>query len=83
MKSPKAPSRIELMSLKIKLAGEIFSFFHESGNLPFIKFQKIPNISNIKWNSRATLTLLTFFLMLYVRERETIYLIWLSKPLVQ
>ncbi|XP_076050221.1 uncharacterized protein LOC143030877 [Oratosquilla oratoria] len=46
-----------------------FRLFHENGDLPFIKFQKIPNICNVRWNSRAILALLAYFLMPHVRKR--------------
>ena len=45
-----------------------FRYFGETGSVPFIKFQKIPNISNARWNSRAILALLSFFLMPHVRQ---------------
>ena len=46
-----------------------FRYFHENKCLPLIKFQKIPNISNARWNSRAILALLAFFLMPHERKR--------------
>ncbi|ELU17277.1 hypothetical protein CAPTEDRAFT_208021 [Capitella teleta] len=46
-----------------------FRHFHENQQVPLIKFQKIPNISNARWNSRAILALLAFFLMPQERER--------------
>jgi hypothetical protein len=41
----------------------VFRFFEEKGHFPFINFQKIPNISNARWNSRAILALLAFILI--------------------
>jgi hypothetical protein len=41
----------------------VFRFFEEKGHFPMINFQKIPNISNARWNSRAILALLAFILM--------------------
>lgn len=46
-----------------------FRFFHENGDLAFIKFQKIPNICNARWISRKILALLAYFLMPQVRKR--------------
>lgn len=41
----------------------VFRFFKEQGYFPLINFQKIPNISNARWNSRAILALLAFILI--------------------
>ena len=46
-----------------------FRFFDENWSFPLIKFHKIPNISNARWNSRAILALLAFILMPNQRER--------------
>lgn len=46
----------------------VFRFFEENGKFPFVKFQKIPNISNARWNSRAILVILAFILMPALRE---------------
>jgi hypothetical protein len=42
---------------------QVFRFFHEKGHFPFINFQKIPNMSNARWNSRAILALLAYILI--------------------
>jgi len=41
----------------------VFNFFEKKGHFPLIKFQKIPNISNARWNSRAILAILAFILI--------------------
>ena len=41
----------------------IFRFFEKSGVVPKVKIQKIPNLSNARWNSRAILVLLAFILL--------------------
>ena len=41
----------------------VFRFFHEKGHFPFVNFQKIPNMSNARWNSRAILALLAYILI--------------------
>ena len=41
----------------------VFRFFEETGRFPKVKFQKIPNLSNARWNSRAILALLAFILV--------------------
>ena len=41
----------------------VFRFFDEKGHFPLIKFQKLPNISNSRWNSRAILAILAFILI--------------------
>jgi hypothetical protein len=41
----------------------VYRFFEEKKYFPLVKFQKIPNISNARWNSRAILTLLAFILI--------------------
>ena len=41
----------------------ILRFYTENGRFPLVKFQKIPNLSNARWNSRAILALLAFILM--------------------
>ena len=46
-----------------------FRFFHENRDMPFIKFQKILNICNDRWNSQAILALLASFFMAHMRER--------------
>ena len=38
----------------------VFKFYEEKGHFPFVNFQKIPNISNARWNSRAVLAILAF-----------------------
>ena len=35
----------------------VFRFYEDSGRFPKVKFQKIPNLSNARWNSRAILAL--------------------------
>lgn len=47
----------------------VFRHFTERNEIPFVKFQKIPNISNARWNSRAILALLGFILMPETRSR--------------
>ena len=42
---------------------QVFRFFEEKGHFPLIRFQKIPNISNARWNSRAILAILVFNLI--------------------
>ena len=42
---------------------QVFRFFEENGHFPLIDFQKIPNISNARWNSRAILAILAFILI--------------------
>ena len=41
----------------------VFRFFSEKGHFPLVHFQKIPNISNARWNSRAILAILAFILI--------------------
>jgi hypothetical protein len=41
----------------------VFRFYVEKGHFPLIKFQKIPNISNARWNSRAIVAILAFILI--------------------
>ena len=41
----------------------VFQFFDEKRHFPLIKFQKLPNISNLRWNSRAILAILAFILI--------------------
>lgn len=41
----------------------VFRCFEESGVFPKVKFQKIPKLSNARWNSRAILALLAFILL--------------------
>ena len=38
----------------------VFRYFIETNEVPFVKFQKIPNVCNARWNSRAILALLAF-----------------------
>ena len=40
-----------------------FKYFNENKVFPHVKFQKIPNISNDRWNSRAISALLAFVLI--------------------
>ena len=47
----------------------VFPHFTEMNEVPFVNFQKIPNISNARWNSRAILALLAFILMPDTRSR--------------
>lgn len=46
-----------------------YRFYVENGHVPFVKFQTIPNISNARWNSRAILVLLAYFLQPQIRDR--------------
>lgn len=41
----------------------VFRFFKETGRFPKVKFQKIPNLSNARWNSRAVLAILAFIVL--------------------
>ena len=41
----------------------VFRFFEKTGRFPKVKFQKIPNLSNARWNSRAVLALSAFILL--------------------
>ena len=41
----------------------VFRFYEETGTFPAVRFQKIPNLSNAKWNSHAILALLAFILL--------------------
>ena len=45
----------------------VFRVFEKSGVFPKVKFQKLPKLSNARWNSRAILALLAFILQ---RERR-------------
>ena len=47
----------------------VFRYHCESNEFPFVKFQKLPNLSNARWNSRAILVLLAFILMPSTRSR--------------
>ena len=47
----------------------VFCHHSERNEIPFVKFQHIPNISNARWNSRAILALLAFILMPETRNR--------------
>ena len=47
----------------------VFRHFTETNEMPFVKFQKIPNICNARWNSRAILALLAFVLMPQIRSK--------------
>jgi hypothetical protein len=47
----------------------VFRHYTERNDIPFVKFQQIPNISNARWNSRAILALLAFILMPETRNR--------------
>ena len=47
---------------------KVFKFFEENHHFPLINFQKLPNISNAKWNSRAILAILAFILIPSARE---------------
>ena len=42
---------------------QVFQFFEKSEIFPKVKFQKIPNLSNARWNSRVILGLLAFILL--------------------
>lgn len=46
----------------------VFRFFEEKKYFPLIKFQKIPNINNARWNSRAILAILSFILIPTTRK---------------
>lgn len=47
----------------------VFRFYIENEkNMPFVNFQKIPNISNARWNSRAILAILAFILIPNMRS---------------
>ena len=46
----------------------VFRFFERTEGFPKVKFQKIPNLSNARWNSRAILALLAFILLPERRE---------------
>src|SRR5277367_5310326 len=41
----------------------VFRFFEGTGRFSKVKFQKIPNLSNARWNSRAVLALLAFIIL--------------------
>ena len=41
----------------------VFKFYEEKGHFPLFNFQKIINISNARWNSRAVLAILAFVLI--------------------
>ena len=43
--------------------GAAYRYFKEHGHYPYINFKSLPNLSNARWNSRAILTLIAFFLM--------------------
>lgn len=47
---------------------QVFKFFEEKKCMPLVKFQKLPNLSNARWNSRAILALLAYILIPTVRE---------------
>ena len=47
----------------------VFRHFTERNEIPFVKFQQIPNISNARWNSHAILALLASILMPETRNR--------------
>lgn len=78
MNNFKSPSRMELMWNQTGCRDDTkflfhstraVRFFHENGELSFLKFQKIPNICNARWNSQAILAFLTYFFMPQVRKR--------------
>ena len=46
----------------------VFRFFEEKGHFSLVNFQKIPNISKARWNSRAILAILAFILMPTTRK---------------
>lgn len=46
----------------------VFRYFEDEGHFPSVKFQKIPNISNARWNSRAILAILAFILIPATRK---------------
>lgn len=50
---------------------KVFNFFDVKRHFPKVVFQKIPNISNARWNSRAILVLLAFILI--PTSRDTLY----------
>ena len=61
----------------------VFRHFIERNEIPFVKFQQIPNISNARWNSRAILALLAFILMSETRSRLRKICSFISYSLVQ
>ena len=48
---------------------DCYRYYIMERKLPQIKFRKIPNISNARWNSRAILILLCFFLIPQHRQK--------------
>ena len=58
----------------------VFRHFTERNEVPFVKFQQIPNISNAHWNSRAILALLAFILMPETRSRLRKIFSFISYP---
>jgi hypothetical protein len=47
---------------------EVFKFNDERKCMPLVKFQKLPHLSNARWNSRAILALLAYILNPAVRN---------------
>lgn len=46
-----------------------YRFYVENKYFPMVKFQKIPNISNARWNSRAILAILAYILIPNTRKK--------------
>ena len=46
----------------------VVHLFEETGRFSKVKFQKIPKLSNTRWNSRAILALLAFYLLSEKRD---------------
>ena len=42
---------------------QVYRFYEEKKEFPSIKFQKLPNLSQARWNSRAILAILAFILI--------------------
>ena len=42
---------------------DVFKFYKEKQYFPMVKFYKLPNTSNVCWNSRAILALLSYILI--------------------
>ena len=47
---------------------EVFKFYKEKQYFPMVRFNKLPNISNARWNSRAILALLSYILIPDTRQ---------------
>ena len=52
----------------------VFRFFEKPGAFPKVKFPKISNLSNARWNSLAILALLAFILL--PERRDSLLDIW-------